>query len=154
VLIQDSSADRLPGHRKNVPPQAEDYRDGQAPDDMGDELDREACDLRGEHSAEHDGKAGEADERGRPAAAAKDQERDGEQTETDSRGDEDGPLALTLEQEGNRREAEADRDQETATLADQVALLVLEGADLARIPDRVADLPKPGSTDGPRSRTI
>jgi len=93
-----------------------------------------------EQAERHRGKAAGRTDRGPQPAGAERQKHEPAEAQTNQGGEEPDPTDGRIGDNRDGGDAEGNRDHETPRLAHEIALLLLKGAQFARVVDRVADI--------------
>ncbi len=145
VLVENAPACRLVGHQQDVGRDAQDHDERQGP---GDPARRCFAEEAGAASGQrHHSRCDQGErppKRDRPAGRPEDGVGDGHHDRHHRQGDEHRPDAGDVDDESYGSEAGGDGDEEPLAFTDEVGLLLLEGAQLARVVEVVADVPQGG----------
>lgn len=122
---------------ENVPANTEDQDNGKRSDEPWPHAGQIVAKVEIEQTEGHHRQSAGGQGGGPQAPLLEDEEHHPSETEADQRGKKADPR---VRDDGYRRNTERDRDHETSALADEIALFLLEAAQLTRIVQRVADV--------------
>ena len=140
MLVENAAPQRLERHMENVPSDTEDEYECQRAGEPRGYVCQISLQVEIEQRQRHDGEASGSADRCPKPARSQNQKDEHAEADANQRRQKPDPTHRRIGDDGNRSDAECDRDDETAGFAHEIAFFLLERTKLAGVGDGVTDV--------------